>query len=150
MSSGIRVRPVERQDGAEWFRMRDALWPGDPEDHEAEIAAFLAAPPAGEVCFVAETEGGAVVGFAEWRLRQVAEGCTTTPVGYLEGIYVDDEARRTGAGRALVEAGRRWAVGEGCRELASDRELDNEASGLFHEACGFEEVARAVHYRRVL
>ena len=149
-STGVRVRPVDPEDASEWFRMRDALWPGNPDEHRNEIARFLSRSPSGEACLVAEGTDGRLQGFAELRLRDVAEGCATAPVGYVEGIYVEEEARRHGVGRALVAAGEAWARGKGCREMASDRDLDNEASGHFHEASGFTEVVRAVHYRKVL
>ncbi|MBT8404746.1 MAG: GNAT family N-acetyltransferase [Gemmatimonadetes bacterium] len=146
----VRVRPVRPQDASEWFRMRDALWPGTPDDHRGEIERFLRRPSPGEACLVAEDADGRLHGFAELRLRDVAEGCTTAPVGYLEGIYVEPEARRRGVARALVTAAEGWARAAGCGEMASDRDLDNEASGRFHEASGFDEVVRAVHYRKAL
>jgi aminoglycoside 6'-N-acetyltransferase I len=149
-SEGVRVRPARPADAEEWWRMRDALWPGTPAEHRDEIERFLAEPPPREICLVVEGGRGGLLGFAELRLRDVAEGCTSTPVGYLEGIWVDPGARRRGVARALVAAGESWARARGCREMASDRELDNEASGRFHESSGFDEVVRAVHYRKHL
>jgi aminoglycoside 6'-N-acetyltransferase I len=40
----------------------------------------------------------------EAALHARAEGCTTTPVGYLEAWYVDPDPRRRSVGRGLVEA----------------------------------------------
>ena len=77
-------------------------------------------------------------------------GCRTSPVGYLEGIYVDETHRRKGAARALVLAGEAWARRLGCTEFASDRALDNDESGAFHRAAGFDEVERIVCYRKDL
>ena len=34
----------------------------------------------------------------------MADGCTTHPVGYVEGWYVDPDVRRKGVGKALVAA----------------------------------------------
>ncbi len=130
--------------------MRTALWPESPEDHPEEIAEYFAAPPTRSVCLVATDRHGAVVGFAEVGLRDYAEDCYTSPVGYLEGIYVEPEARISGVGRALVAAGEEWARALGCTEMASDRALDNESSGSFHEAIGFSETVRLVAYRKDL
>jgi len=60
------------------------------------------------------------------------------------------EHRRGGAGRALVAAGEAWAGARGCTEMASDREVANEASGAFHERPGYAEAIRIVCYRKAL
>ncbi len=144
------VRPVETADADDWIRLRTALWPEVPGDHPPEITAFLADRPEAAECFVAEDARGRIVGFAEVGLRSFAEGCLTSPVGYLEGIWVEREARTAGVGRALVRAGEAWALARGCTEMASDRAIDNEASGAFHRAVGFEEAGHVVCYRRSL
>ena len=115
-----------------------------------EISAFLAARPEDSDCFVAVDPGGRVVGFAEVRLREYAEDCRSSPVGYLEGIYIEPDARGSGVGRRLVLAGEEWARSKGCTEMASDRALENEESGAFHLAVGYEESIRMVCYRKDL
>lgn len=150
MTSSVSVRPVARSDSAAWTRLRTALWPESPEDHPEEIEEYFATSPEDLTCFVAEDAGGLVVGFAEVGLRRSAEGCSTSPVAYLEGIYVDPGSRREGCGRALVRACEAWGRARGCIEVASDRALDNEASGAFHLAAGFDEVGRVVTYRKEL
>lgn len=150
MTVPSRVRAVTRGDAAAWSRLRTELWPEWPDDHPREVAAYLADPPTHAACFVAEDESGEVVGFAEVGMRDYAEGCHTVPVGYLEGIYVDPSARREGHGRALVVACEAWARSRGCTEMASDRALDDEGSGDFHLAIGFDEAHRIVCYRKAL
>lgn len=146
----VRVRPVTRADRDVWVELRTALWPEHPDDHPAEVAAFLRDPPEGASCFLAEDGDGAVVGFAEVGLRTYAEGCTSSPVGYLEGIYVETSARGEGYAKALVMACEAWARARRCTELASDRALGDEVSGAFHLAVGFEEAGRIVCYRKAL
>ena len=148
--SVISVRPAEGRDAAAWIRLRTALWPESPDDHPPEVASYFRAPPEESVCLVAEDGSGRIVGFAELGLRAYAEECSTSPVGYLEGIFVESSARKTGVGRALVAAGEAWAGDRGCTEMASDRALDNAESGVFHEAVGFSEVHRIVCYRKEL
>lgn len=99
---------------------------------------------------LAVMESGDVVGFAEVSLRAVAEGCRHTPVGYLEGWYVASGWRGRGIGRRLVEAAEGWALARGCREMASDTELDNTASQAAHARLGYEEVERVVLFRKAL
>ena len=78
------------------------------------------------------------------------QGCRTSPVGYLEGIYVMPGVRRSGAARALAAAAAEWSRSLGCTEMGSDRAIDNTVSGAFHEAVGFEEVSTIVCYRKDL
>jgi aminoglycoside 6'-N-acetyltransferase I len=120
-----------------------------PNDHPQEIAAHFAKPPESFECLLAVIDGE-VVGFAEVGLRPYAEDCRTSPVGYLEGIYVTEARRGQGVGRTLVAAAEQWARDQGCAEMASDRELVNEASAAFHAATGFQEAARIVCYRKAL
>lgn len=145
----ITVRPARAADRDDWLRLRLALWPGSLEDHRREVDRYFAERPDDSECLVAEV-GGVIVGLVEVGLRAYAEGCRTSPVGYLEGIYVVDAERGGGIGRALVAAAEGWARGKGCTQMASDRELENEASGVFHQALGYQEVERIVCFRKSL
>ena len=85
------------------------------------------------------------VGFAQASLRfDYVEGANSTPVAYLEGIYVDDNYRRKGIAKVLVECVEDWGKEKGCSEMASDCELDNYLSVDFHKALGFKEANRLV------
>ncbi len=150
MERTIWVRAAEPVHAETWARLRTALWPEAPSDHPVEIAAYFAGPPDDAACFVAEVDGDGVLAFAEVGLRRYAEGCTTSPVGFLEGIYVEPGARRMGVARALATACEAWSRSMGCTEFASDRAVDNEASGAFHRAIGFEEVHTIVCYRKAI
>lgn len=146
-----RVRALEPHDRPDWVRMRRALWPGhDPAElaDDAMLDSVACGPRV--AVFVAERPGGGLCGFAEVSLRDFASGCRTHPVGYLEGWYVDPDARRSGAGRALVAAGEAWARGLGCTEMASDAYVENTLSHAAHTAIGFAETRRLVLYRKDL
>ena len=148
------IRSVTTTDRAEWLRMRRALEPaapGAPDDHPAEIDAWLAAD--GEstregTVLVADRGDGRLAGFLELSLRPWAEGCTSHPVPYVEGWWVDADVRRHGVGTALVRAAEAWSRTRGFTELASDVLLDNTVSQSAHVALGFEEVERVVLYRK--
>jgi aminoglycoside 6'-N-acetyltransferase I len=99
---------------------------------------------------LAELLSGRVVGFAEVDLRPFADGCRSSPVGYLEGWYVVPEYRRKGVGRALVRRAESWVQDRGCTEMGSDTELENAISQEAHRALGYREVNRLVHLRRTL
>jgi aminoglycoside 6'-N-acetyltransferase I len=147
-SVGARVRPAASGDVPALAVLRAELWPeGDPVEHASELPSWLADP---DTCsLVAEADGG-IVGFLEGRLRSHADGCATSPVGYLEGWYVAPGRRRRGVGRALCAAFEAWARSRGCRELASDTWPENTGSVAAHRRLGFEEVDRVVLFRKSL
>ncbi len=128
--------------------MRALLWPDCPEDEHRRETLDYKEDGESFAAFVAEDESGRICGFAEAALRDVAEGCASRPVGYLEGMYVLPEFRARGVGRALAAAAERWAAAKGCTEMASDCLHDNEASIRFHRAIGFGITERLVHFRR--
>ena len=91
------------------------------------------------------------VAFAQCQLRHdYVEGTETSPVGYLEGIYVDDACRGRGYAKMLLYACEDWARDMGCTEFASDCELDNTGSLAFHLAMGFEEANRVICFAKKL
>src|SRR6266567_1394461 len=111
----MKVREYRDADWSTWLRMSVALFP----EYSAEVLVpgmreFRARSDA-EV-FVAEDSGGAVVGFVEVGSRPYADGCDTSPVGYIEAWYVDTHLRREGWGRALLTAAEAWARNRGYRE----------------------------------
>jgi aminoglycoside 6'-N-acetyltransferase I len=146
----MNIRRAKTEDVADWLRMHYALWPeGSVAEHEAEIRAQLISEAKG-VTFICEGEDGSVQGFVEVSIRNYAEGCSTDRVGYIEGWYVDEQARLQGVGRKLVEAAEGWAISQGCTEMGSDVMLDNLISQQAHERMGYEEVERIVCYRKSL
>jgi aminoglycoside 6'-N-acetyltransferase I len=130
--------------------MRDALWPGlTTETHASDIAEFRADQTTQPV-FVVDRENGQLGGFLEAGTRKYADGCETSPVGYIEGWYVDPDLRQSGWGRALVDAAEDWARSRGYREIASDCLLDNAVSLEAHTALGYQETERLIHFRKSL
>src|SRR5688572_30949879 len=120
----MTIRPLQPADRDEWRRMRRALWPNhSPDEIDAEMREFGSAQTQCEkpaAVFVADRGDGRLGGFVEATLRPFADGCQTSPVGYVEGWYVDDDVRRQGIGRALVGAAEGWARSRGCHEMGSD------------------------------
>ena len=101
--------------------------------------------------FIAHSAAGEPIGLAEAALRgDYVNGTASTPVAFLEGIYVLPDARRQGVAAALIGEVERWARDCGCRELASDALLGNELSHAVHCGLGFEETERVVFFRKPL
>ncbi len=107
------------------------------------------ADAAGEgAVFVAE-EGGRIIGFAQCAMRHdYVEGTDSSPVGYLEGVFVEEDCRRRGFAARLAAACEAWAKEKGCREFASDCELTNTDSLRFHLAVGFTEASRIICFTK--
>ena len=89
------------------------------------------------------------VGFAQCGLRtDYVEGTESSPVGYLEGVFVKEEYRKRGYAKELLCACEMWAKDMGCTEFASDCELDNIGSLKFHIAMGFDEANRIICFKK--
>ncbi len=100
------------------------------------------------VCFM-KCVDGKPIGFAQCQIRyDYVEGTETSPVGYLEGIFIQEEFRHRGFAKELLQECEKWANDKKCSEFASDCELNNTYSLNFHLAMGFEEVNRIICFRK--
>ena len=127
--------------------MRSKLHPDADNAHDATVLLSGAQPY--EV-FVALRETLGLCGYLEIGERPYAEGCESSPVPYVESWWVDDDQRKRGVGRALMDAAEQWARKRGHAELASDTQLENQLSRKTHRALGFDEVERLVVFRKPL
>ena len=125
------------------------LWPDNMVAEMClEMEELIAKPDA---AFFLAYEKDSVAGFAQCQLRyDYVEGTDSSPVGYLEGIYVTDEYRKHGIARELLSACESWAKEKGCTEFASDCELENTQSLQFHLNVGFEEANRIICFTKKL
>ncbi len=135
---------------AAWLAQRAALWPDSDEvAHRADIDRIIATPE--RFCAFLAFADAKPAGFAEASIRHdYVDGTETSPVAFLEGIYVLATHRRRGIARALIAEVAAWGRAQGCRELTSNALLDNLDSHALHRAVGFEETERVVFFRRRL
>ncbi|WP_430883250.1 aminoglycoside 6'-N-acetyltransferase [Fusibacter sp. JL216-2] len=95
--------------------------------------------------FMYKKESGDHIGFIQLSIRNdYVEGTTSSPVAYIEGLYVEAAHRKTGVANELVEYAKSWGQSIGCIEMASDCEIENKASIDFHKRIGFHEANRIV------
>jgi len=121
------------------------LWPDNIESElRADFAEILDSST--DIVYLANAEELSI-GFIHMSLRHdYVEGSDSSPVGYVEGIYVDTVFRHRGISTRLLAAVEEWSRSMGCSQIASDTELDNLGSQEFHKKLGFEEANRIVAF----
>ena len=142
MTASVTVRAADLADA-------DALWPlvrdfatsftPDRTVFERTLPALLARDDT--LLVVAESEAR-VVGYllASVHLTLFANGA----VAWVEEVMVESDARRGGAGSALMLAAERWAVGEGAAYVS----LASRRAAAFYDALGYDDSA--VFFRKTL
>jgi aminoglycoside 6'-N-acetyltransferase I len=151
MTLQTRIERCTSLDQPGWLALRLQLWSdASADDHRAYMAMALA-QPGRFLQLVTYDVTGQAVGFIEGSIRtDYVNGTGSSPVGFVEGVFVVPAWRRQGVARRLFDAVADWARARGCSELASDALLDNLASQRAHLALGFRETERVVYYTRHL
>lgn len=125
------------------------LW--DDNTPDALNAEFSESINSNQAVFFIKYEDNIPVGFAQCSLRtDYVEGTETSPVGYLEGIFVKSAYRNRGYAKELVCACENWSKTMGCTEFASDCEMNNAESLKFHLSIGFKEANRIICFKKNL
>ncbi len=143
------IKRAETEDAGVLAALAIRMWTEhEPEELTEEFRELLGNGDA--ACFLKYLDGRPVA-FAQCQLRHdYVEGTNSSPVGYLEGVFVAEGCRRQEIAAELLAACESWARAKGCREFASDCELDNSESLRFHLALGFEEANRIICFRKEL
>ncbi len=142
------IRKARKGDEESLASLAMLLWGGDLKEKMNEFSRLVVDA---EACIFLGYEGEVPMAFAQCQLRHdYVEGTQSSPVGYLEGIFVKEEFRRRGYGGELLKECEKWAVGKGCKEFASDCELENSDSFDFHMAQGFAEANRVICFCKEL
>ena len=145
------ITPCKSLNQPGWLTLRAALWPDcSSAEHLTEMALFLASPQR-FAQFVEYDQSGRALGFIELAVRgYYVNGTASSPVAFLEGIYVEPSARRRGIAGKLVAAAEQWAKEHGCKEFASDAAIGNTQSHAMHQSLGFDETERVVFFKKAL
>ena len=143
----MKIRKAVPIDAAAAAELACMLWP-DNNLTEMTMTFSELISKSDAAVFLAENDANPI-GFAQCQLRQdYVEGTATSPVGYLEGIFVREEYRRSGIAKSLLAACEAWATEMDCTEFASDCELTNPDSLQFHLALGFAEANRIICFTK--
>ena len=143
------IRKAEAEDAGKIAGLAVLMWnTGTVQELTREFSDVM---EQGKGQFFLKYDQGIPVGFAQCTLRyDYVEGTDASPVGYLEGIYVQEAYRRRGYAGELLSECEKWAKENGCREFASDCEITNDSSFRFHMAVGFEEANRIICFTKKL
>ncbi|MFK7845663.1 MAG: GNAT family N-acetyltransferase [Rhodothermales bacterium] len=144
--SSFSIRSVARKDHAFWLTSRKEVYEENNDTlNKEEMELVLSSSD--HTCFVLVNNTDEAIGFLELSLRNIVDGCLTSPVAYIEGQFVHADYRGQGLGRLLTEKAIEWAKEQGCTEIGTDALLTNEKAQVFHRQMGFEEVDRVVAFR---
>lgn len=142
----MKIVKIAQDDFNEWLDLAVKLWPDYSSIEMQDILTEILDSDR-ETAFIMRDDNGKAIAFMNLSLRyEYVPEATQSPVGYVEGIYVKDEYRDRGFGKALVEYAEQWALTQGCIELASDALIENTASHKFHTKTGFREAERTVFF----
>ncbi|MDF2417388.1 AAC(6')-Ighjkrstuvwx family aminoglycoside N-acetyltransferase [Acinetobacter beijerinckii] len=131
---------------ADWLRLRILLWPNTEDAHLIEMRQLLAEKQTLQLMAYSNNQAVAIL---EASIRhEYVNGTETSPVAYLEGIYVCSEFRRLGVATNLIRQAEDWATQFACTEFASDTAVDNLVGQVMHKALGFQETERVIYFSK--
>jgi aminoglycoside 6'-N-acetyltransferase I len=102
------IRRAGVEDASELAHLAIQMWMDNaPEDLTEEFRELVMKDEA--VCFI-KCINGKPIGFSQCQLRRdYVEGTESSPVGYLEGIFVSDGYRKRGYASELLSECEKWA-----------------------------------------
>ena len=143
------IRKAGKQDLEILANLAVLMW--DNHSVSELFADFSEIISKGKSQFFLKYENDIPIGFAQCQLRyDYVEGTRTSPVGYLEGIFIKEGYRNKGYAKELLAECEAWAKCKGCQEFASDCEIDNIDSFQFHKAMNFTEANRIICFTKEL
>jgi GNAT superfamily N-acetyltransferase len=139
----ISIRPIQASDKQRWL----ILWQGYLDFYKTSVPAEqtertwtrIIDPDFNMKCAVAESDRK-VIGFTTYNLQN----STWSPNGhcYLEDLFVDPEFRGAGAGRALIDYVKTYALENKCSRLYWNTDADNETARKLYDSYVLESGKR--------
>ena len=137
------IRPIKAGDKQRWL----VLWQGYLDFYKTVVPAEqtertwtrIMDPDFNMKCAVAERDG-TLVGFTTYNLQN----STWSPNGhcYLEDLFVDPAVRGSGAGRALIDYVKAFAIDNKCSRLYWNTDEDNETARKLYDTYVLESGKR--------
>ena len=144
----MNIKTLSPEYLGQWVRLRQQLWPEqNAEQHLNEGLDILAS--AQHISYVLLNDQQYAIAFADAAIRHdYVNGCQTSPVVFIEGIYVEPQWRLKKCAKKLIRAIEQWGKNNGCSEIASDAELDNTSSHKMHQKLGFKITEKVVFFQK--
>jgi GNAT superfamily N-acetyltransferase len=140
------IRPLRAEDLPQLVDLCGQLGrPASLAELEERFAWLQDGPEPG--LFVAAKGDGTLLG---WLHVQERPALHTPRLAEVTALVVDAAHRRTGCGRALMEAAERWARDRRCRVLALRSGLEREDAHRFYGAMGFERESVSYKLTKLL
>lgn len=142
----ITYTNFQQKDFDSLLKMSLQLWE-DIEEQELRKLLLQSCEAENQKIIFAKNIHQESVGFAIFSIRKdYVEGATQSPTGYLEGIFVEKEYRKSGIAKTLVQSGEKWLKENNCTQIGSDTWLSDINSRNFHRQLGFWEEEELVHF----
>jgi len=139
----MKIIPVDSSNLKEYVDLAMLLFPD--EDYEEEYEMYKESFKTDkEMGYLYEADNKFVAMMHLSIRSDYVNGTDTSPVLYLEAIYVLSDYRKTGIARKFIDFAENTAKQKGITQLASDCLLENHTSELFHKSCGFREEERVI------
>ena len=131
----LAIRDIRSSDERAWR----PLWDGYLRFYEIEVASVATdatwrrlLDPSIAISGIVAERGGAIVGFAHCVFHPYTWG--EADACYLEDLFVDPQARGSGAGRRLVEAVIERARAAGCGRVYWHTHVDNRTARALYDS----------------
>lgn len=142
----MKIREVTKKDFTEWVKL-GILFLSKRTKSEITKKFNKILTSQKETSFICRTDDGSAIGFINVAIRNdYVEGSKTSPVGYLEGIYVKIGYRKKGVAKMLFKEAQKWFVKKRVSEIGSDAGVHNAISQKFHKSVGFKKYETQVHF----
>ena len=143
------IRKAAKKDGICISEMAIMMWDCHSVEELAEEFVAILDNEECAIYLIFDNIDNMPIGFAQCGLRHdYVEGTESSPVGYLEGIFIRKGYRKKGYAKDLLAECENWAKEKGCSEFASDCELTNSVSLAFHINMGFTEANRIICFTK--
>jgi len=145
----MRIEQISTYNISALAQLMLELWPDSSFDEQLESCIIILNNDNDSCYLIKDRE--TYIAFIHLTVRlEYVEGANSLPVAYIEGLYVKENWRHLGIGKKMIDLGIEWGRQKGCKQLASDTELNNDTSIAFHKRMGFLEANRIVCFIRDL
>ncbi len=143
-----KIKRLKEKNIALWVELRRALWPKfSRKKHSLECERLL--NDKRQAAFGLFDDDN-LVGFIQVREREIGDGLNSSPIAWLEGIYLKQNYRQKGFGKKLLLKIEKWAKKRNLSELRSDAKMENKNSISAHKSWGFTQANKIVQFKKQL